>query len=145
MMTKNVKTIIFFINMRILSKLSVGQLPLLLFLFFLSACVARKDETPVIPPVTAPLSKEYIGFGVVNVSYTHVISDPANLDLSLGYLRRGSMVRIIRRQTVNTSGGFVSWVLIERNQQEWGWLREDVITIYSNERQAMTASEAMSR
>ena len=145
MMTKNVKTIIFFINMRILAKLSVGQLLLLLCLPTLISCTARREETPVIPPITSPLSREYIGFGVVTVSYTHVTSDPTNLGISLGYLRRGSMVRILRRQTINTSGSFISWVLIEENEQDWGWLREDVLTVYPSERQARTASELMIR
>jgi hypothetical protein len=61
----------------------------------------------------------------------------------MGYLRRGSLVRIIRRQSVKTPGGFVSWVLID--EQQYGWLKEEFLNIYISESQAKTASEAMTR
>ena len=116
---------------------------ILLGLTLLYACYAKKEETPVIPPVTAPLSRGYIGFGVITASFTHVTADPAEDSPSMGYLRRGSLVRVIRRQAVKTSGGFVSWVLTEGNQQ--GWLKEEVMDIYETEGQARTAAESMIR
>jgi len=129
--------------MRITLKHAVGQLFILLGLTLLYACYAKKEETPVIPPVTAPLSRGYIGFGVITASFTHVTADPAEDSPSMGYLRRGSLVRVIRRQAVKTSGGFVSWVLTEGNQQ--GWLKEEVMDIYETEGQARTAAESMIR
>ena len=107
----------------------------------LCACVAKREESPVIPPVTPPLSREYIGFGVITASFTHITYDPGEDSPSLGYLRRGSLVRVLRRQIIKTSGGFVSWVLTEGSQQ--GWLKEEVIDIYDSERKAKTAAESM--
>ncbi|WP_461248214.1 SH3 domain-containing protein, partial [Treponema sp. R6D11] len=75
--------------------------------------------------------------------FTHINTDPSQESPSLGYLRRGSRVRIVRRQTVKTQDGYISWVLTDGQQQ--GWLKEDVMDIYNNENQAITASELLSR
>jgi len=109
----------------------------------LCACPAKKEEIPVIPPLTSPLSRDYIGFGVITSSFTHITAEPSQDSRDIGYLRRGSLVKIIRRQTIRTGGGFTSWVFTEGNQQ--GWLREDVMEIYESEDQAKTASESMSK
>jgi len=129
-------------------KQSLGQLSLLvifvsLILFLVFSCDSKKEEIQVIPPITSPLSGDYIGFGVITESFTHVTADPSQDSPSIGYLRRGSRVRIIRRQIIKTPGGFTSWVLTDGQQQ--GWLKEDVMDIYSNENQAITASELLSR
>jgi len=134
--------------MRITVKQSSGQLfffiiLISLFTFLLFSCDSKKEEIQVIPPVTSPLSGDYIGFGVITESFTHVTADPAQNSPSIGYLRRGSRVRIIRRQIIKTQDGFISWVLTDGQQQ--GWLKEDVMDIYSNENQAITASELLSR
>lgn len=93
------------------------------------------------PPVTAPLSRNYIGYGVITDSFTHITVDPQENSISLGYLRRGSLVRIIRRQIVKTDSGFQTWVLTDEPQ--YGWLKEDVMGIYNSEGQAKTASEQL--
>jgi len=134
--------------MRITLKSSISQLSLVLifsaiFLTVLCSCNTRKEEIDIIPPVTSPLSGDYIGFGVITESFTHLSADPSPDGRSLGYLRRGSLVQIIRRQTVKTQEGYISWVLTDGQQQ--GWLREDVMDIYKNEKQAVTASEMLSR
>jgi len=126
--------------MRITAIYVLGQLLLLLSL---CSCTVKKEDSAVIPPVTSPFSKEYIGFGVITESFTHVLSDPSEDSSSTGYLRRGSLVRILRRQTVKKNEAFTSWVLIEGNQH--GWLKEDVMDIYDSENKAKTASESMSR
>jgi len=134
--------------MRITVKQSFGQLSFFiilisLFIFLLFSCDTKKDEIQVIPPITSPLSGDYIGFGVITESFTHVTADPSQDSPSIGYLRRGSRVRIIRRQIIKTQDGFISWVLTEGQQQ--GWLKEYVMDIYNNEKQAITASELLSR
>jgi len=126
--------------MRITAIHILGQLLLLLTL---CTCTVKKEEASVVPPVTSPFSKDYIGFGVITESFTHVLSDPNEDSASTGYLRRGSLVKILRRQTIKNADVFTSWVLIEGNQH--GWLKEEVMNIYNNENQAKTASESMSR
>ena len=167
-MTKNIKKAIILINMRITVKRHFGQLHAVnltvICLFFISAaffavnassCKANREEKPVVPPVTSPLTRDYIGFGVITTSFTHINEDPADDSRSLGYLRRGSLVRIIRRQVIKTHEEYVSWVLTDGKhdaEQQYqdslpyytqGWLKEDVMEIYSNESQAKTASESM--
>jgi hypothetical protein len=134
--------------MRITVKQSQGQLSFFvifisLFSFLLFSCDSKKEEIQVVPPITSPLSGDYIGFGVITESFTHVTADPSQDSPSIGYLRRGSRVRIIRLQIIKTQGGFSSWVLTDGQQQ--GWLKEDVMDIYTNENQAITASELLSR
>jgi len=129
-------------------KQSPGQLSFLaifipLFVFFLFSCDTKKEEIQVVPPITSPLSGEFIGFGVITESFTHVTADPSQESPSIGYLRRGSRVRIIRRQIIKTQDGFISWVLTDGQQQ--GWLKEDVMDIYNSENKAITASELLSR
>ena len=140
-MTKTAKTVIFLISMRIQANWIKGQLLLALCLLFF-ACTGRKDEAPVTPPVTSPLSRNYIGYGVITVSFTHVAAEPSENSPSIGYLRRGTMVHVLRRQPARENG-FSSWVFVEGSFR--GWLKEDVMIIYSNESQARTASESMTR
>lgn len=116
-----------------------------LALFIMVSCSVKKEESPALPPLTSPLSQPYIGFGVVNVSYTRIVAVPgeehADEHSSGGYLRRGSVVRILRRQTLKTQEKSESWVLVEGPTA--GWLRETLLDIYASEAQAMTGSEAM--
>ena len=107
----------------------------------LFACRAKREDNEVIPPITAPLTRNYIGYGVITDSFTHIQVDPQENSVSLGYLRRGSLVRIIRRQTVRTDSGFQTWVLT--NEPQYGWLKEDVMSIYNTEGQARTASQML--
>jgi len=130
--------------MRIIPKHPLGQLCLLLCIIALGSCSANREEKPVIPPETSPLTKGYIGFGVITTSFTHVNEDPTDDSQSLGYLRRGSLVRIIRRQVVRTPEGFVSWVLTD-SQVRQGWLKEEVMDIYNSESQARTAADSLSK
>jgi len=129
--------------MRIAVKHIIGQLLILAIIAALGSCRVSREEGPVIPPVTSPLTREYIGYGVITDSFTHICADPVENSESLGYLRRGSLVQVIRRQIFRTTDGFVSWVLIDGNQQ--GWLKEEVMEIYNNESQAKTASDTMSK
>jgi hypothetical protein len=115
--------------------------------FVLLSCDIKKEETPVVPPLSSPLSQQYIGFGVINVSYTRISvgteeDNPAE-NASPGYLRRGAVVRIHERRLVKNEGKVESWVLVEGTSK--GWLRESLVDIYDNESQALTASESMGR
>jgi len=140
-MTKHAKTGIFFIDMRITQQRVLSQLCMLFCFISLASCRSNKEELPVIPPVTAPLTSIYIGYGVITDSFTHVNEDPSDNSSSLGYLRRGTVVQVVRRQLIKTAEGYITWVFVDGEQQ--GWLKEDVVTIYGNENQAKTASESM--
>ena len=128
--------------MRIKGNFTVRQARLLLLLG-LMACAGDKEEIPVIPPATSPLSRTLIGYGVINVSYTHVTAAPEDGSASLGYLRRGSLVRVLERKMVAGGKSPESWVLAEGSSK--GWVREAVMEIYDNQGQAETAAESMSR
>jgi len=95
------------------------------------------------PPATSPLSQAYIGYGVINVSYTRINSAPEDESLSPGYLRRGSIVRVVERRTLKNGDRSESWVNVEGAFS--GWLRESLVDIYDNEPQAETASNAINK
>lgn len=114
-----------------------------LVLPFLGSCGGKNDETPLVPPVTSPLSRQIIGFGVINVSYTHVTAEPAEGSASPGYLRQGAIIRILERKIIKKGAASESWVLADGAYR--GWLREAVVDIYDNEMRAETASESMGR
>jgi hypothetical protein len=129
--------------MRITLKHILSQLLAVSVITALCACGVNKEDIPVIPPVTSPLSRDYIGFGVITSSFSHIMAEPSQDSHDFGYLRRGSLVKIIRRQTIRTQDGFSSWVFTDGNQK--GWLMEDAMEIYESEDQAKTASESMSK
>jgi hypothetical protein len=116
---------------------------LLLLLCTVAACNVKKEETPVIPPLTFPLSQEYIGYGIINVSYTRVTEEPEINSPSPGYLRQGAVVRIYERKQITTEGKSESWLFVEEACK--GWLKETFVDVYGNESQAQTASGAMGR
>ena len=116
----------------------------------LASCRRGSEELPVLPPATHPLSREYIGFGVVNVSFTHLLDESGSNGVSLGYLRRGTVVRIIERRHIVSSGSEETWVFVEGNYQgqgsvSSGWLPETALVIYDSESRANTASRTMSQ
>jgi hypothetical protein len=117
------------------------QVPALLVLLILSSCGKQKTDNIILPPVTAPLSRTVIGYGVINVSYTQLKTEPVEEGGSHGYMRRGSVVRILERRVIKTEDSIERWVLAEGSYQ--GWLQEEIVDIYDNELQAHTASEAM--
>jgi hypothetical protein len=115
------------------------SLPLrLLFLAAWFCACGRSSENSITPPATSPLSRPVIGYGVISLSYVTVADEPDPSGVSLGYLRMGSVVRILERRRVTARGNAESWVLVEGNYQ--GWLREDVMQIFENEAQAATAA-----
>ena len=107
----------------------------------LSACSLRREEKPISPPVTFPLSQSYIGYGVINVSYTLLSAGIEESGPSPGHLRQGDVVRIIERRMVKNEGKTEVWVLIEGTVK--GWIKESLIDIYGNESQAVTAAGQM--
>ena len=128
--------------MRILQRCIIGQV-ILFFCFAFCSCKGNHDESKVIPPLTSPLSGDFIGYGVIKVSFSHIVAEPKEGSESLGYLRRGALVRVIERRIVNDSGGSPAWVKIDTEKS--GWLREEVMDIYNNESRAKTAAQSMSR
>jgi len=117
---------------------------------FTFSCNRSSEEQPILPPATHPLAREYIGYGVVNVSFANLLSENGPKAVSQGYIRRGTILRIIERARTNNNGKIESWVLGESNYQasgavSRGWLQEASLLIFDNESQAITASKTMSQ
>jgi hypothetical protein len=120
---------------------------------FTFSCRRSSEEQPVMPPATPPLARDYIGYGVVNVSFTNLLSENGPDAVSQGYIRRGTIVRIVERVQVNNKGKIESWILGESNYLpssasggvSRGWLQESALLIFDSESQANTASKTMSQ
>jgi hypothetical protein len=117
--------------------------------------------------LTSPLSQSFVGYGVINVSYTRVAAAPEEDSLegavpegaafaasaSGSYLRQGSVVRVLQRRQVKNQDRLESWVQVDEPDAGGagaggtglGWLRESLVDIYDSEGQARTASESMGR
>jgi len=122
---------------------------LALVMVLASSCRRSSEEQPVMPPATHPLARDYIGYGVVNVSFANLLSENGPNALSQGYIRRGTIVRIIERTQVKDKGKTESWIFGESNYQSGdvsrGWLQESALLVFDSESQANTASKTMSQ
>ena len=117
---------------------------ILLIASLFSGCSRQVEELPVTPPATPPLTREYIGYAVVNVSFTHLLSEPGGV--SQAYLRQGTVVRILERRIDGAKSE--NWILAEGNYQAGGdassgWLQETTVDVFDNEVRAITASKSM--
>jgi hypothetical protein len=129
--------------MRVNAVSRVGQVLLLTAFIVLGACNRVRDEALLIPPSTLPLSRTSIGYAAITVSYILVLNEPVPGSVSLGYLRRGSVVEVLERRQATGNGTGESWILINGAYQ--GWIREEDVQIYDNKFQAKTASESLSQ
>ena len=106
---------------------------MLIFVFL--GCAPKRE---IDPPVTPPLSRSVLGYGVVTASYTRVYNEPSSDGVSLGYVREKTILAVLERRLVKTGETQQYWVLTEGNHR--GWLPESVIKLYDNESKAQTAA-----
>lgn len=122
-----------------------GIYPLLLAACLLalsaSACKRNSLEDEIVLPLTRPLSRYVIGYGVVNANYTHILDKQGEDGKSIGFLRRGAIVEILERRPVVRSDRAEIWVLASGSYK--GWLKETELRIYPSKVQAQTASESI--
>jgi hypothetical protein len=78
---------------------------------------------------------------VISSSYVQALNEPSPESVSLGYLRRGAVVEILERRSINTRDKAESWIRISKDYQ--GWIKEEGVQIYIDKAQAMTASEIL--
>ena len=119
-----------------------------------AGCRRSQEDIQVVPPATHPLARNYLGYGVVNISFAHLSGEPVPGSVSHGYLRRGTVVRIIERRLISGKTYSESWVLVEGNYQSdtretvdlsQGWLVETSLNIFDNESKAKTAAKSVSQ
>ncbi|MDR0663429.1 MAG: hypothetical protein LBF80_05050 [Spirochaetaceae bacterium] len=106
----------------------------------LSFCKRTSPEDEIILPVTPPLSRSVIGYGVINANYTRVMDKLGDEGNSIGFLRKGSIVEILERRPVVMDEKAETWILASGSYT--GWLRENELRIYSSKAQALTASQS---
>jgi hypothetical protein len=112
-------------------------------LILYSCTRVEEEDLIIIPPPTYPLSRPVIGFGVITASYINLSGEPNSEGLSYGYMRRGSLVKVVERQAVNKQGRTESWVLVEGGYR--GWVQEDELRIFDYEEQAKSTLKGMNQ
>jgi hypothetical protein len=105
----------------------------------LSSCKRFFPEDEIILPVTPPLSRSVIGYGVVNANYTRIMDKLGEGGNSIGFLRKGSIVEILERRPVIKDEKAETWVLASGSYT--GWLKENEMHVYPSKAQALTASQ----
>jgi hypothetical protein len=122
-----------------------------LVLLFFTACTRNSEEILIVPPPTNPLDRDFIGYGVINGSFVRLTEEPRRDGVSLGYIRKGALIKIIERRLITNREYAEVWILAEAGYSGGaggkieGWLPEDSAEIYDNESRAFTASEAMTK
>lgn len=108
-----------------------------------STCKRNSFEDEIVLPLTRPLSRYVIGYGVVNANYTHILDKQGESGKSIGFLRRGTIVEILERRPVVRGDKAEIWVLASGSYE--GWLKETELRVYPSRVQAQTASESIPR
>ena len=113
-------------------------IPLVALLLALSACGLVGGDPVINPPSTPPLSRNVVGYGVVTASYTHILDKPDATGVSLGYFRKGTIVKVLERRSISNGTGADIWLLVAGSES--GWLKEEFLEVYPNEAKAKTAA-----
>jgi hypothetical protein len=114
----------------------------LITVFAAASCAQKALDRDVIPPITAPLSRSVIGYGVVNTNYTHVLDRQGEGARSLGFLRKGAIVEVLERAALVQGDKTENWMFVSGAYQ--GWLKEDELRMYDTEAKAKTAASSLS-
>lgn len=106
---------------------------------FLSSCKRGPVDAEIVIPITRPLSRTVIGYGVVTANYTRILDSRGSEGKSIGFLRKGSIVEILERRPVVKDSRAEIWVFTSGVYR--GWLKESELHIYPSMAQAVTAAE----
>jgi hypothetical protein len=110
----------------------------------ISACNRNRNEYDIELPLTPPLTRSAIGYGVISASYIHILETRGEGGASLGILRKGTIVKILERRPLVKGGIRETWLLASvpnaLGENYSGWLRENELRIYESLAQAQTAA-----
>ncbi|MDR0908542.1 MAG: hypothetical protein LBM77_02140 [Spirochaetaceae bacterium] len=122
---------------------------LIVFIFSCIACSNEEaDETIVRAPITAPLSREIVGFAVIRGSYTNLYAQPENSGSINGsvpqtasgsFLRKGAIVETLERKILGTDTK-ETWLFIRAANGNEGWIPETAARLFATKAQAETAA-----
>lgn len=120
----------------VIPSIAMGSLFLLL-----SACAPASQGNLITPPPTPPLSRNAVGYALVQTAYVNVLDTPETTGVSVAYFRQGTILRVLERRMVKNNDGPVSWVLVQEGNSKKGWVLESALQVYDTEEQAKTAAQ----
>ncbi|MFQ3547303.1 MAG: hypothetical protein SNJ56_03115, partial [Termitinemataceae bacterium] len=101
-----------------------------------TGCSLFERTVPVTPPATFQLSRQNLGYAVVQNTYTQLLDSCEASGVSLGILRQGTMLEILERRFVQTGGSIQNWIRVDNNGEK-GWVREEVVLVFPRKEQAL--------
>jgi hypothetical protein len=116
-----------------------------------SSCSRYRNDSEIVLPETPPLTRSAIGYGVISSSYIHILESRGEGSVSLGILRKGTIVKIIERRPLVIKGTREMWLLASAPESQGedftdnfsGWMPENQLRIYDSLAQAETAAVSM--
>jgi hypothetical protein len=85
------------------SKRPIIELAIGIFILCLFACAPKIEDDGLEPSETPVLSRLAISYGLVNVSFAHLLDEPAETGISLGLIRKGNIVELLERRSLVAS------------------------------------------
>jgi hypothetical protein len=123
----------------------------------ITACKPKPALDAILPPETPLFVKDGIGYGVVNVSFAHVLKEAGGA-AAAGLLRKGSVIEIVERRRLReaeaVSGETQLWLYVVTRETEdaaagikpvAGWLPGASVDFYESLPKAVTAAALMPR
>jgi hypothetical protein len=101
------------------------------------ACFLSSPESKLHPPATFPLSRSVLGYVVITDSYTQLLDRRGSEGVSLGVLRKGTILPVLERRLMQGEAKTESWIYVAA--EEKGWIRESSGQVFQTEGQAKTA------
>jgi hypothetical protein len=116
-----------------------------------ASCKDKANDYTIEPPETPLFVKDGVGYGVVTVSFAHILAEPPPAPPEpAGLIRKGGVVLVIARRNIWVEAGVGRlWALVEIQNKELGsvlgWLPGESFEFYESLPKAETASARMWR
>lgn len=102
-----------------------------------ASCYIYNPHKQLYPPPTFPLSRTVLGYIVITDSYTQLLDHIGTKGVSLGILRKGTILPVLERKIIKGETGVERWIYVDA--EEKAWIRASSGLIFQTEAQAKTA------
>jgi hypothetical protein len=116
-------------------------------LLMLISCAPQTQETPIDLPLTYPLSRVNLGYGLVIENYTRLLEKPDDKSGQTGLLRQGDIVILLERRIIKPGVAKTReyWDLCRDQDGKEGWLPQNALHFFERKEMAETAKQELSK
>jgi len=94
------------------------------------SCFLSNPAKELHPPPTFPLSRTVLGYVVITDSFTQLLDRPGSEGVSLGVLRKGTILPVLERRMVQDNNQAERWIFV--SAAEKGWVRESAGQVFQH-------------